>query len=75
MISGFQCICGMFVIVHSMGSGTIPCPVCGTIWSEKTVTLFDGTIYNLGKNGRWGEGERRPKPVPIAVSRFFGEEE
>lgn len=72
MTSGFQCICGMFVIVHNMGSGIIPCPVCGTEWTENTVRLFDGTTYHLEGNGRWRMGESRPKLVSIPVSRFFG---
>jgi hypothetical protein len=72
MVSGLQCICGMFVIFHDPVSGRIPCPNCGTEWLEDSVRLFDGTTFYLEENGRWVMGENTPKSVPIAVSRFFG---
>lgn len=75
-MTGFQYICGMYVVLHGGVSGKVPCPQCGTEWSEDSVRLFDGTIYCLGENGRWIRGADKPKrpPVPVPVSRFFGEE-
>ena len=73
-MAGFQCICGLFVILHGGGDGKIICPQCGTEWLENSVTLFDGTTYRLEENGRWMRGENRPKLIPIPTSRFFGEE-
>lgn len=56
----------------------IRCLNCGTKWQEKSVTLNDGTFYNLEEDGRWMRGPNKPKlsmPITIPVSRFFGEEE
>jgi hypothetical protein len=77
MISGCQCICGIFIVIHGEVPGKIACPQCGTEWLEKSVILFDGTTWNLGENGRWIRGVDRPKrsPIPIPASRFFGGEE
>ena len=76
-MTGFQCICGIFVVIHGEVSGEVACPNCGTKFSENSVTLFNGTTYYLEKNGRWMRGMDKPKypPIPIPASRFFGGEE
>jgi hypothetical protein len=77
MISGCQCICGIFIVIHGEVSGKIACPQCGTEWSEKSVTLFSGITYCLEENGRWIRGPDQPKrsSIPIPASRFFGGDE
>lgn len=62
MITSFRCICGVEIGVGPLIREVV-CPLCGTTWTENTVKLFCGTVYDIQDNGRWVMRQTREPTV------------
>jgi hypothetical protein len=67
-MNAFQCICGSFISFHGEPGEAIPCPRCGTEWTQTSVKLVDGTFYLIKENGMWVLQEYKIKPK---IEQYF----